>query len=146
MAMRHIQALSKQNVVEMLRQAGVNPTSQRVEVAHTLFCSCEHLSADEIMQRVNAEYPQVSKATVYNTLGILAQHQLVREVIVEPGKVFYDANSIPHHHFYHMDSGRLEDIPSEHLTIQSLPPLPEGTVLDSVDVVIRVRERAMRLA
>lgn len=144
--MHHIQTLSKQDVVEMLRQADVNPTSQRVEIAHALFSSCAHMSADEIMQRVNAEYPQVSKATVYNTLGVLAQQHLVREVIVEPGKVFYDANTMPHHHFYHVDSGRLEDIPSERLTIQSLPPLPAGTVLDSVDVVIRVREHAPRLA
>ena len=125
----------------MLRDAGVNPTSQRVEIGYALFSSCAHLSAEEIMQRVNADYPVVSKATVYNTLGLFAGHGLVREVIVEPGKVFYDPNVSPHHHFYYVDSGDLVDIPASSLQIGSLPDLPPETEVEKVEVVIRLRQR-----
>lgn len=134
--------LSKQKVVELLRDAGVNPTSQRVEIGYTLFSSYAHLSADEIMQRVNADYPVVSKATVYNTLGLLAEHGLVREVIVEPGKVFYDANTMPHHHFYYVESGQLVDIPASDLEICAMPKLPAGTEAERVDIVVRLRSKA----
>ncbi|ACH83845.1 MULTISPECIES: Fur family transcriptional regulator [Acidithiobacillus] len=133
---------NKQRVLEVLRDAGVNPTSQRVEIGYALFSSCAHLSAEEIMQRVNADYPVVSKATVYNTLGLFAGHALVREVIVEPGKVFYDPNVSPHHHFYYVDSGDLVDIPASSLQIGTLPDLPPETEVEKVEVVIRLRQRA----
>ncbi|ACK78219.1 transcriptional regulator, Fur family [Acidithiobacillus ferrooxidans ATCC 23270] len=129
-------------MLEVLRDAGVNPTSQRVEIGYALFSSCAHLSAEEIMQRVNADYPVVSKATVYNTLGLFAGHALVREVIVEPGKVFYDPNVSPHHHFYYVDSGDLVDIPASSLQIGTLPDLPPETEVEKVEVVIRLRQRA----
>jgi len=135
---------NKQRVLEVLRDAGVNPTSQRVEIGYALFSSCAHLSAEEIMQRVNADYPVVSKATVYNTLGLFAGHALVREVIVEPGKVFYDPNVSPHHHFYYVDSGDLVDIPASSLQIGTLPDLPPETEVEKVEVVIRLRQRATR--
>lgn len=130
---------NKQRVLEVLREAGVNPTSQRVEIGYALFSSCAHLSAEEIMQRVNADYPVVSKATVYNTLGLFADHSLVREVIVEPGKVFYDPNVSLHHHFYYVDSGELLDIPASALQIDKLPELPLETEVERVEVVIRLR-------
>ncbi len=132
---------NKQKVLETLLEAGVNPTSQRVEIGYVLFSSHAHLSAEEIMQRVNADYPVVSKATVYNTLGLFARHSLVREVIVEPGKVFYDPNVSRHHHFYYIDTGDLVDIPSSELHIQSLPELPADSELEEIDVVIRIRHR-----
>jgi len=134
-------AMSKQQVLEVLRDAGVNPTSQRVEIGFVLFSGGAHMSAEEIMQRVNADYPVVSKATVYNTLRIFAEHGLVREVIVEPGKVFYDPNVSPHHHFYYVDSGELVDIPARELQVRALPELPEDTELEQVDIVIRLRRK-----
>lgn len=130
---------NKQRVLEVLRDAGVNPTSQRVEIGYALFSSCAHLSAEEIMQRVNADYPVVSKATVYNTLGLFADHALVREVIVEPGKVFYDPNVSTHHHFYYVESGELQDIPASALQISQLPEIPMHTEVEKVEVVIRLR-------
>ncbi len=134
---------NKQRVLEVLRDAGVNPTSQRVEIGYALFSSCAHLSAEEIMQRVNADYPVVSKATVYNTLGLFAGHSLVREVIVEPGKVFYDPNVSMHHHFYYVDSGELQDIPAASLQIAKLPEIPADTEVDKVEVVIRLRHKSV---
>ena len=130
---------NKQRVLETLRDAGVNPTSQRVEIGYALFSSCAHLSAEEIMQRVNADYPVVSKATVYNTLGLFADHSLVREVIVEPGKVFYDPNVDPHHHFYNVSTGELTDIDGHAVAVTVLPPLPASASMEGVDVIVRVR-------
>ncbi|MEY2342080.1 Fur family transcriptional regulator [Acidithiobacillus sp. IBUN Pt1247-S3] len=135
------ESMNKQEVLETLRDAGVNPTSQRVEIGYILFAQHAHLSAEEIMQRVNADYAVVSKATVYNTLGLFVQHGLVREVIVEPGKVFYDSNVSPHHHYYYVDTGDLLDIPAQQLRLAQQPQLPEDTELEEVDIVLRVRKR-----
>lgn len=134
--------LSRADVIELMRQKGVNPTQQRVEIAQVLFAEPQHVSADQVLSMVNKQRAIVSKATVYNTLGLFARKGLVREVIVDPTKVFYDPTTSPHHHFYNVDTGELMDVGQDSLTLGDLPPLPEGTEAEGIDVVIRVRNCA----
>lgn len=123
----------------MLRRHGVQPTSQRVLITRLIFERCAHLSADDIYRLVNATDKRVSKATVYNTLGLLTEKGVIREVIADPSKVFYDPNISPHHHFYDVETGELRDIDADQIQIAKLPPLPEGADLERVDVIVRLR-------
>lgn len=131
--------ITREAVALHLRTHGVAPTHQRIEIAHVLFERGEHLSADQILALVNARHPEASKATVYNTLRLFLERKLIRELIVDPAKVFYDPNTDPHHHFYDVVTGELTDIPADAVRIEGLPPLPPGTVADGVDVIIRTR-------
>ncbi len=133
---------SRAEVIELMRDKGVNPTQQRIDIAQALFAKPQHLSADQVMSLVNQQRAAVSKATVYNTLGLFARKGLVREVIVDPSKVFYDPTMSPHHHFYNIDTGELIDVESGHFELSQFPPLPEGTEAEGVDVVIRIRNSA----
>ena len=126
-------------VTRRLQNAGVSPTQQRMEIAQILFARPQHLSAEQVLNIVNAQGPVVSKATVYNTLGLFARKGLVREVIVDPTKVFYDSNTSEHHHFYNVDTGQLTDINNHELKLENMPLLPDGTEAEGVDVIIRVR-------
>jgi Fur family iron response transcriptional regulator len=130
----------RSQIIERLKNAGVTPTQQRVEIAAILFARDQHMSADQVLALVNNSSPLVSKATVYNTLGLFAEKGLVREVIVDPTKVFYDSNTSTHHHFYNADTGDLMDIDPATIKIEDLPSLPAGTVAEGVDVIIRIRE------
>ena len=136
------QAGSRQDVARMLRDHGILPTQQRLMIARVLFERHQHYSADQVMSSVNEGRERVSKATVYNTLGLFARNGLVREVIVDPTRVFYDPNTSNHHHFYNVDTGELIDIDSASLQISDLPELPERTVAEGVDVIIRVRSES----
>ena len=133
------QQYTRDDMAGLLREHGINPTHQRIEIAYALFSRQEHLSADQIMAVVNDRHSEVSKATVYNTLNLFKQHKLVREVIVDPSKVFYDPNTGPHHHFYNLQSGELIDIDASKVQIQGLPALPTGMVTEGVDVIVRIR-------
>jgi len=139
---RYSASLTQSDVVALLRAHRITPTQQRIEIAQILFAKPQHLSAEQVLVRVNERKPVVSKATIYNTLGLFAEQGLVREVIVDPSKVFYDSNVSSHHHFYNVDTGILTDIESEHIAIGALPSLPEGTVAAGIDVIIRVRNDA----
>lgn len=130
---------AEQDIAQLLRKQGINPTQQRVEIAQIMLARPQHLSADQILGMVNREHATVSKATVYNTLRLFVQHGLVHEVIVDPSKVFYDSNTGAHHHIYNVDTGMLMDIEADQLNLPAMPPLPEGTVAEGVDVIIRVR-------
>ena len=134
--------LSREAVIGRLRAAGIAPTHQRIEIAQVLFDCHEHLSAEQLLVRVNARFAQSSKATVYNTLKLLVEHGMVRELFVERDKVVYDPNMTPHHHFYDVDSGKLTDIPAEGVEIRGLPPLPQGVLSAGVDVIVRIRSAA----
>jgi Fur family transcriptional regulator, iron response regulator len=125
-------------IVDRLREYGINPTHQRIEIAYALFSRQEHLSADQILAAVNTRHSETSKATVYNTLNLFVKKRLIREVIVDPSKVFYDPNVHVHHHFYNVESGQLMDIDSATLELTGLPTLPEGLAIERIDVIVRV--------
>ena len=129
---------SRADLVAMLRNAGITPTHQRIKIGEVLFSRKQHLSAEQVLAAVNQNDDEVSKATVYNTLGAFAQHGLLREVIVDPSKVFYDSNLSKHHHLYYLDTGELEDIADENIEVSKLPNLPSDLQIEEVDVIIRV--------
>ena len=133
---------TRDTLVEMLRQHGISPTHQRIEIAYALFARGEHLSADQILATVNNRHSETSKATVYNTLNLFLEKKLIREVIVDPHKVFYDPNTNAHHHIYNLDTGELTDIDASQIEIAGLPQPPEGMVTDGIDIIVRVRSRA----
>jgi len=133
---------TRDTLVEMLRRHGISPTHQRIEIAYALFARGEHLSADQILATVNNRHSETSKATVYNTLNLFLERKLIREVIVDPHKVFYDPNTNAHHHIYNLDTGELTDIDASQIEIAGLPQPPEGMVTDGIDIIVRVRSRA----
>jgi Fur family iron response transcriptional regulator len=131
--------ISDTEVVALLRSHGIHPTAQRVLIVRVLFTYCTHLSAEDVYRLVNTDNRCVSKATVYNTLGLLADKGVVREVIADPTRIFYDPNTAPHHHFFDVATGELTDISAEQIHVSGLPPLPNGAQLEGVDVIVRMR-------
>ena len=131
---------SKQQIITLLEEHHIHPTQQRVLIAEVLFTRPQHLAAEHILEQVNQVEGTVSKATVYNTLGLFAEKGLVHQVNVDPSRVFYDSNVKPHYHFYNIQSGLLSDIDPADIEISQFPSLPTGTSLASVDVIIRVTE------
>jgi len=122
-----------------LLAAGITPTPQRRRIATLLLSRPTHLSADEILDRLDRAGGGVSKATVYNTLKLFVEKGLVREVIVDPTRVFYDSNMGRHHHFFDEETGKLTDISTPDLQISGIPQPPAGTVISGVDLIVRVR-------
>jgi Fur family iron response transcriptional regulator len=130
---------ARDDMAQLLRGHDINPTHQRIEIAFALFGRGEHLSADQILAIVNSRHSETSRATIYNTLNLFIEKKLVREVIVDPNKVFYDPNTDDHHHLYDVVSGKLTDIDAKGVEVVGLPAMPEGTVTEGVDIIVRIR-------
>lgn len=129
--------------IDLLRDAGLRPTRQRMALAKLLFDHADrHVTAEGLHAQARDEDIKVSLATVYNTLNQFRDAGLVREVVVEPGRSYFDTNVDNHHHFFNIDDGELSDIPLSDVSVTSLPTPPEGTAIDRVDVVVRVSKRA----
>ena len=133
--------MSRTEISKKLRDSGIMPTSQRIEVAELLLSRPQHLSADQIIEKLHRAGSRVSKATVYNSLKTFSETGLIKEINIDATRKYYDSTTEPHHHFYHVETGKLTDIPSAMIDIAGLPDLPEGTEQESVEVLIRVRDQ-----
>jgi len=126
-------------VLERLRGAGLRPTRQRLALARLLFDNGHrHVSAEQLHGEALDSAVRVSLATVYNTLHQFTAAGLLTEVVVEPGRSYFDTNVEDHHHFFFEDTGVLQDIPGDRVVVNDLPPPPQGTAVRRVDVIIRV--------
>lgn len=130
------------SVVDRLRAAGLRPTRQRLALARLLFDGVDrHVSAEALHDEAAASNCRVSLATVYNTLHQFTGAGLLREVVVEPGRSYFDTNIDDHHHFFCESTGMLQDIPGSAVSVGQLPGAPAGTEISRVDVIIRVRRK-----
>jgi Fur family iron response transcriptional regulator len=127
------------NVLDRLRNVGLRPTRQRVALARLLFNGGDrHVTAEQLHGEALAAAIRVSLATVYNTLHQFTDAGLLREVVVEPGRSYFDTNTADHHHFFCEPSGVLQDIPGHGVVISGLPLPPAGTEIRRVEVIVRV--------
>ena len=133
--------MTRADLLSLFDRFEILPTPQRLDIAAILLQRPQHMSAEHIIDKLRDSGSKVSKATVYNSLNLFSKHGLVREVMVDPIRKFYDSTTHPHHHFYNVDSGELSDIPDEQVCFQDLPELPKGTERESIEVLIKVRDR-----
>jgi Fur family iron response transcriptional regulator len=127
-------------VVEVLKEAGLRPTRQRMALAKLL---CDrgdcHITAEQLYKRARNAGVRVSLATIYNTLHQFTRAGILREIVVESGCSYFDTNISEHHHFFFEDTCELADIDGDDVVISAVPSPPKGTTVDRVDVIIRVR-------
>jgi Fur family transcriptional regulator, iron response regulator len=126
-------------VIARLKQAGLRPTRQRIALAKILFeTENRHVTAEDLHAEARAAGVSVSLATIYNSLHQFTEAGLMREVVVEAGRSYFDTNTGDHHHFFHEDTGTLEDIPSDRINVSELPAAPAGKSVQRVDVIVRI--------
>jgi Fe2+ or Zn2+ uptake regulation protein len=127
-------------ISELLRAHRIQPSAQRVAVAAYVLAATEHPTAEEVHARVRARFPMISRATIYNTLRAFVDGGLLRELTLHEGRVVYDPNLRPHHHFIDERTGRIEDLPWEALEVKRVEALKGFDVRD-YSVVIRGRRK-----
>jgi len=133
--------LDRGEVVSMLQHYKISPTRQRVEIAEFLFQRPQHLSAEKILDGVISEGNRVSRATVYNTMGLFSSKGVVREILIDRERVFYDSNTDVHQHLYNVDTGELTDVYDAEVEMIAEPELPEGLKIVDTDIVFRVTSK-----
>ena len=134
------QSVTSDDIMELLRNAGLRPTRQRRALAQQLFSGNDrHVTAEQLHSESLGQGISVSLATVYNTLHQFTTAGLLRELVVDAGRSYFDTNISAHHHLYFEDSGKLRDVSGDNIAIGELPALPEGAEVSRIDIIIRVR-------
>ena len=127
------------HIIDRLRDAGLRPTRQRLALAKILFEGGDrHLTAEMLHAEVLSANVRVSLATVYNTLHQFTSCGMLREIVVDASRSYFDTNTFEHHHFFMENSGSLVDIPGHDIVVSKVPEVPEGHAVKRVDVIVRV--------
>jgi len=130
-------------VVETLARAGIQPSAQRVAVADYVLETADHPSAEQVWARVKERFPVLSRATVYNTLNLFVEKGLLRELVLAEGRVVFDPNVEPHHHFIDDETQHIVDIPWDALQVNHVDAL-RGFDVREYQVVLRGRRSSAR--
>lgn len=120
--------LSERNIKDSLdflekvfKKAKVKVTPQRVEIFRIITCLDNHPTTDEIYHELVKKQPSASIDTVYRTLGLLTDLNLVKKVYHRKGAVRYDSNLLPHHHFFCVRCGSIQDFDNEKFSKLQVP-------------------------
>jgi len=137
-------SIQKANLLEaaaaekLLRRHGIYPTPQRLSIARVLFAKHQHVTAEQLHDKLKNNDITMSIATVYNAVNLFVEKDLLKEIFVDNGKTYFDSNNTHHHHCYNVDNGELIDVTDQLASHIDFSLLPEGTRVESVDIVVRV--------
>jgi Fur family iron response transcriptional regulator len=133
--------LNRTEAINSLRNHGILPTHQRLVIMQYLLAKRQHISAEQLKCAIQQELPDISVATIYNTLKIFQEKGLIQSVHVDNQSCYYDSYPKPHHHFYRVDTHELIDIDPDQIQFSQLPPIPEGMCHEATSVVLRIQPK-----
>jgi len=132
-----------QDLIDRLERLDIRASAQRMAIAGYVLETVDHPSADEVWKRVQATFPMVSRATVYNTLQLFVEKGLLRQHVLAEGCIVFDPKVEPHHHFVDDETGAIADIPWGALRVGKVDEL-EGVDVRDYMVVVRGRRKNKR--
>lgn len=128
------------DLISVFRRHGIRATPQRLAVAAHVLSAKSHPTADEVWRQVRRRCPTLSRATVYNTLNMLAEKGLIRPQVLREGTVVFDPRTDRHHHFIDVETGRVYDVPWSAIRVSGKEKLRDFDVQE-YQVVLRGRRR-----
>jgi Fur family peroxide stress response transcriptional regulator len=100
---------------EKLREKGLKVTPQRVAIFEAIVKLKNHPTAENIIEYIKTNHPNISVGTVYKVLDSLVENELLSKVKTEKDIMRYDAVLSNHHHLYCAETDRIEDYEDEKL-------------------------------
>jgi Fur family transcriptional regulator, peroxide stress response regulator len=88
---------------------GLKVTPQRMAILSAILKLKNHPTAENIIDYIRKNHPNISLGTVYKVLEVLVENELIQKVKTENDVMRYDAIMENHHHIYCSDSDKIED-------------------------------------
>jgi Fur family transcriptional regulator, ferric uptake regulator len=105
---------------DFIRRRGLRRTGQRDVIVREVFSKDDHFTAEELFERVRKTSADTSRATVYRTLGLLVEAELLREIDLGDDQTTYDPNFLDkpsHNHLVCIDCGRVVEFEDAHVDL-----------------------------
>ncbi len=117
-------------VSQLLTEAGIKLSVQRIAVTAYMLSHRTHPTADEIYRALLPDYPTISRTTVYNTLNRLVEAGKIRSLGIDRANTRFDGLLADHAHFVCTSCGSISDV-----GLTEMPKAPEGCEVNEIQVI-----------
>ena len=127
--------------IEKLRNSGLRPTRQRLEICDALFNTNKtfHFTINDLSKIINEKQgKKISLATVYNTVHAFEKKGYLKEIAINSSQTYFDTNTTDHHHFFDEKNKELIDLNNEDIDPIKIKKIVPGKKIKSVEVIVRV--------
>jgi len=101
--------MTTERIIKALKECGLKVTPQRIAVFDAVINLNNHPTAENIIEFIKVNHPNIATGTVYKTLETLTRCGIIKKVRTDTDAMRYDAIIEKHHHLYCSESDRIED-------------------------------------
>ncbi len=127
--------------IEKLRNSGLRPTKQRLQICQVLFNSKKtfHFTINDLKKKIEKEINiNISLATIYNTVHAFENKGYLKQIPINSNQTYFDTNVSDHHHFYDLNEGRLIDLEHSDVGPINIKKKINGKKIKSVEVLVKL--------
>ena len=129
--------------IEKLRNLGLRPTKQRLQICEVLFNRDKtfHFTINELEQKIKKQInSKISLATVYNTVHAFEKKGYLKQIPINSNQTYFDTNVSDHHHFYDLKDGRLIDLKNSDVGPINILKKVDGKKIKSIEVLVKLED------
>ena len=129
--------------IEKLRNSGLRPTKQRLQICEVLFDTERtfHFTINELEQKIKDKIDnKISLATIYNTVHAFEKKGYLKQIPVNSNQTYFDTNITDHHHFYNLKDGELIDLENSDVGPINIKRRIDGKKIKSIEVLVKLED------
>ena len=129
--------------IEKLRNSGLRPTKQRLQICEVLFNrdTTFHFTINELEQRIKKQTNnKISLATIYNTIHAFEKKGYLKQIPINSNQTYFDTNVTDHHHFYDLKNEKLIDLEKSDVGPINILRKINGKKIKSVEVLVKLED------
>ena len=129
--------------IEKLRNSGLRPTKQRLQICEVLFDTERtfHFTINDLANKIkNQLNNKISLATIYNTVHAFEKKGYLKQISINSNQTYFDTNITDHHHFYDLKEEKLIDLENSDVGPINILKNIEGKKIKSVEVLVKLED------
>ena len=129
--------------IEKLRNSGLRPTKQRLQICEVLFNTDRtfHFTINELEQKIKDKIDnKISLATIYNTIHAFEKKGYLKQIPLNSNQTYFDTNTTDHHHFYNLKDGKLIDLENSEVGPINIKRKIDGKKIKSIEVLVKLED------
>ena len=129
--------------IEKLRNSGLRPTKQRLQICEVLFCTKKtfHFTINDLVKKIKKQINNnISLATLYNTVHAFEKKGYLKRIPINSNQTYFDTNISEHHHFYDLKEERLIDLENSDVGPINILKKINGKKIKSVEVLVKLED------
>ena len=129
--------------IEKLRNSGLRPTKQRLQICEVLFDTDKtfHFTINDLAKKIKKQLNnKISLATVYNTVHAFEKKGYLKQIPINSNHTYFDTNITDHHHFYDLKEEKLIDLENSDVGPINILKKIDGKKIKSVEVLVKLED------